>query len=132
MWKLSRVAGAGMGRGNKSIRQIHLHEFIDVLENDLVAVEKDDALNTWSAEYWHASSRTSATHFIFGHSPWRQLLPGALGYLSIAWCRLNLVENNGRDAGGSECSHVLGIGFNITRHHDLELVFGICLPECVV
>lgn len=49
MCKLARVAGAGVGAGYPTIGKIELHHIVDVLKDDLVAVEEHDALHGTNA-----------------------------------------------------------------------------------
>ena len=44
MRQLPRVAGAGVRACNPAFRQVHLYHVVDVLQDDLVAVEEHNAL----------------------------------------------------------------------------------------
>ena len=77
-------------------------------------------------------SDSARTHLVLGHAPRSELLPGAFVDLTVPRGGLDLVDDDGGDAGGVKGLHELGVGLDLPGDHDLELVPGPRFAESVV
>jgi len=132
MRELAGIACAGVSCGNPPLGKFHGHHVINIVKDNLVAVQQHDPLHNSSSVPRGEERPERAAYLVLCHSPRCELLPGALVDLAISRSRLDFVDNNGGDARGCECLHVLGVGFDLPSDHDLELVLGTRLLQGMV